>query len=92
MHEFDNCRFDVNVGDCVYYLRAGDPTEKQNWVEILESAKVNFFHNNIFIIIIQYVVWTEFALCMLSECKYSQLMIPSLMLWACCWFKKNTEM
>jgi len=39
VHEFDNCRFDVNVGDCVYYLRADDPTEKQNWVEILESAK-----------------------------------------------------
>lgn len=39
VHEFDNCRFDVNVGDCVYYLRADGPAEKQNWVEILESAK-----------------------------------------------------
>lgn len=40
VHEFDNCRFDVNVGDCVYYLRATDAEERQNWVDILEAAKV----------------------------------------------------
>lgn len=39
VHEFDNCRFDVNVGDCVYYLRATDAEERQNWVDILEAAK-----------------------------------------------------
>ena len=30
----------MNVGDCVYYLRADTPEEKQNWFEVLESAKV----------------------------------------------------
>ncbi|XP_002168208.2 ceramide transfer protein isoform X1 [Hydra vulgaris] len=39
VHEFDSCRFDVNVGDCIYYLRAPDPDERQKWVDVLEASK-----------------------------------------------------
>ncbi|KAG8228856.1 hypothetical protein J437_LFUL008352, partial [Ladona fulva] len=38
-HEFDECRFDVSVNDCVWYLRAETPEEKQGWVDILETYK-----------------------------------------------------
>ncbi|XP_024081840.1 collagen type IV alpha-3-binding protein isoform X2 [Cimex lectularius] len=38
-HEFDECRFDVAVNDCVWYLRAESPEDKQHWVEILEAFK-----------------------------------------------------
>ncbi|XP_059059634.1 ceramide transfer protein [Achroia grisella] len=39
-HEFDDCRFDVSVNDCVWYLRASNPEEKQQWIDVLESFKV----------------------------------------------------
>ncbi|XP_045501753.1 ceramide transfer protein isoform X2 [Colias croceus] len=39
-HEFDDCRFDVSVSDCVWYLRASNPEEKQQWIDVLESFKV----------------------------------------------------
>ncbi|CAH2234201.1 jg16650 [Pararge aegeria aegeria] len=39
-HEFDDCRFDVSVNDCVWYLRALNPEEKQQWIDVLESFKV----------------------------------------------------
>lgn len=39
-HEFDECRFDVSVNDCVWYLRADIVENKQNWVDALESYKV----------------------------------------------------
>ncbi|XP_044734973.1 ceramide transfer protein isoform X1 [Chrysoperla carnea] len=38
-HEFDDCRFDVSVNDCVWYLRATTPQDKQHWVDVLESFK-----------------------------------------------------
>ncbi|RZF35041.1 hypothetical protein LSTR_LSTR009633 [Laodelphax striatellus] len=38
-HEFDECRFDVSVNDCVWYLRAETPEDKQHWVDILEAFK-----------------------------------------------------
>ncbi|XP_046403313.1 ceramide transfer protein isoform X1 [Ischnura elegans] len=38
-HEFDECRFDVSVNDCVWYLRAETPEEKQQWVDMLEAYK-----------------------------------------------------
>ncbi|XP_063971945.1 ceramide transfer protein isoform X1 [Diachasmimorpha longicaudata] len=39
-HEFDECRFDVSVNDClVWYLRANSPEEKQRWVDVLKSYK-----------------------------------------------------
>lgn len=40
-HEFDECRFDVSVNDClVWYLRARSTEEKQRWVDVLKSYKV----------------------------------------------------
>jgi collagen type IV alpha-3-binding protein len=39
-HDFDECRFDVSVNDCVWYLRAETPEEKQHWVDILDAYKV----------------------------------------------------
>lgn len=38
-HDFDECRFDVSVNDCVWYLRAETPEEKQQWVDILDAYK-----------------------------------------------------
>lgn len=38
-HEFDECRFDVSVNDCVWYLRADTAEERQKWVETLETYK-----------------------------------------------------
>uniref|UniRef100_A0A1B6ECM8 Ceramide transfer protein n=1 Tax=Clastoptera arizonana TaxID=38151 RepID=A0A1B6ECM8_9HEMI len=40
-HEFDECRFDVSVNDCVWYLRADTPEDKQYWVDILEAFKAD---------------------------------------------------
>ncbi|KAJ9586545.1 hypothetical protein L9F63_028411, partial [Diploptera punctata] len=39
-HDFDECRFDVSVNDCVWYLRAETPEEKQRWVDVLDAYKV----------------------------------------------------
>ncbi|CAH1115047.1 unnamed protein product [Psylliodes chrysocephalus] len=39
-HEFDECRFDISVNDCVWYLRALSVESKQSWVEALESFKI----------------------------------------------------
>lgn len=39
-HELDECRFDVSVNDCVWYLRGETVEEKQRWVDALESYKV----------------------------------------------------
>ncbi|CAL8087373.1 unnamed protein product [Orchesella dallaii] len=38
-HEFDECRFDVSLNDCVWYLRATNAEEKSKWVEVLEVSK-----------------------------------------------------
>ena len=40
-HEFDECRFDVSVNDCMYYLRAPDVETRQKWVVGLEAVKVS---------------------------------------------------
>lgn len=40
-HEFDECRFDVSVHDCVWYLRAESPEDRNRWVEILEAYKID---------------------------------------------------
>lgn len=40
-HEFDECRFDVSVNDCVYFLRARDVDTRQRWVDGLEAVKVS---------------------------------------------------
>lgn len=36
----DDCRFDIKVNDCVWYLRAKSEDERQKWIEILEEYKV----------------------------------------------------
>ncbi|KAK9747239.1 PH domain [Popillia japonica] len=38
-HEFDECRFDVSVNDCIWYLRADSVESKQLWADALESYK-----------------------------------------------------
>lgn len=38
-HEFDECRFDVAVNNCVWYLRAENPEDKTHWIEVLQSYK-----------------------------------------------------
>lgn len=40
-HEFDECRFDVSVNDCMYYLRAPDAETRKKWVNGLEAVKVS---------------------------------------------------
>ena len=40
-HEFDECRFDVSVNDCMYYLRAPSVETRQKWVDGLEAVKVS---------------------------------------------------
>lgn len=32
----------MSLGDCVWYLRAGDSEEKSRWVEAVEMTKVSF--------------------------------------------------
>ena len=38
-HEFDECRFDVTVNDCLWYLRARNAEERQHWIDSLEVHK-----------------------------------------------------
>ncbi|XP_014665213.1 PREDICTED: collagen type IV alpha-3-binding protein-like [Priapulus caudatus] len=40
-HEFDECRFDIQVNDNVWYLRCGDGDDRQRWVEALENYKAD---------------------------------------------------
>ena len=34
-HDIDECRFDVSVNNCVWYLRAETPEDKRNWVDVV---------------------------------------------------------
>ncbi|XP_043205936.1 ceramide transfer protein-like, partial [Amphibalanus amphitrite] len=38
-HEFDECRFDVCVGDSVWYLRSNALDDRNRWMEAIERAK-----------------------------------------------------
>lgn len=38
-HPFDECRFDVTVGDSLWYLRASNEDERHRWIEALELHK-----------------------------------------------------
>lgn len=38
-HEFDECRFDVAVNNCVWYLRADHPEDRAHWIEVLQSYR-----------------------------------------------------
>ncbi|CAH1796344.1 unnamed protein product [Owenia fusiformis] len=35
-HEFDECRFDVSVNDCLWYLRTESVEDRQRWIDGLE--------------------------------------------------------
>ncbi|CAG2111415.1 unnamed protein product, partial [Medioppia subpectinata] len=39
LHEFDDCRFDVGVSDCVWYLRAQSIDERNQWVDAIETHR-----------------------------------------------------
>ena len=54
-HEFDECRFDVSVNDCMYYLRAPDAEKRQKWVDGLEAVKVGQELNNYFEQLVHYL-------------------------------------
>jgi len=38
-HEFDDCRFDVGINDCMWYLRANSSQERYHWMNVLEMHK-----------------------------------------------------
>lgn len=38
-HQFDECRFDIGVNDCVWYLRASTAEDRQLWIEALDLQK-----------------------------------------------------
>lgn len=39
-HEIDECRFDVCLNDCVWYMRTGTEEEKHQWVDAIEQHKL----------------------------------------------------
>ncbi|XP_060066483.1 ceramide transfer protein-like isoform X1 [Ylistrum balloti] len=39
-HQFDECRFDVTVNDCVWYLRSGSEEERLQWINAIELHRV----------------------------------------------------
>ncbi|XP_069997920.1 ceramide transfer protein [Penaeus vannamei] len=39
-HEIDECRFDICLNDCVWYLRTGTEEEKHQWVDAIEQHKL----------------------------------------------------
>jgi len=46
-HELDELRFDISVGDCNWYLRAGSVEEREKWVSTLESFKKENHHSKL---------------------------------------------
>jgi len=42
-HEFDDCRFDVGINDCLWYLRASSSEERARWMQQMELHKVGPF-------------------------------------------------
>ena len=46
-HELDEMRFDISVGDCNWYLRAGSVEEREKWVSTLESFKKENHHGKL---------------------------------------------
>lgn len=39
MHEVDDCRFDVSLNDCAWYLRADTSAIKNHWIDVIDSLK-----------------------------------------------------
>lgn len=46
-HDLDELRFDISVGDCNWYLRAGSVEEREKWVSTLESFKKENHHSKL---------------------------------------------
>ena len=44
-HDLDQLRFDVSVGDCVWYLRAQSVEDRQKWIDCLHDAQR---HTNVY--------------------------------------------
>lgn len=38
-HDLDECRFDIRVNDCCWYLRASSVEERHRWLEMLEEHR-----------------------------------------------------
>lgn len=39
-HEYDDCRFEVRVGELIWYLRCVNTTERQNWMAAIDRHRV----------------------------------------------------
>ncbi|VDI63037.1 Hypothetical predicted protein, partial [Mytilus galloprovincialis] len=39
-HQFNECRFDVNVNDCTWYLRAANEDNRNRWINTIELHRV----------------------------------------------------
>jgi len=39
VHEVDDCRFDVSLNDCAWYLRADSSATKNHWIDVIDSLK-----------------------------------------------------
>ncbi|XP_071167056.1 ceramide transfer protein-like isoform X1 [Mytilus edulis] len=39
-HQFDECRFDVSVNDCMWYLRAASEDDRNRWISAIELHRV----------------------------------------------------
>lgn len=35
----DDCRFDVSLNDCAWYLRADSSATKNHWIDVIDSLK-----------------------------------------------------
>ncbi|KAJ6219037.1 hypothetical protein RDWZM_004849 [Blomia tropicalis] len=42
LHDIDECRFDIGVADCVWYLRASSVDECTRWVQAIQTQR-NFY-------------------------------------------------
>lgn len=39
-HEYDDCRFEIRLGDYIWYLRCLNTTERQNWISTIDRHRV----------------------------------------------------
>ncbi|KRY19543.1 Collagen type IV alpha-3-binding protein [Trichinella patagoniensis] len=40
MHDYDDCRVDISVNDCVWYLRADRLQDRQRWLDAIEAYRL----------------------------------------------------
>ncbi|XP_003373952.1 collagen type IV alpha-3-binding protein [Trichinella spiralis] len=41
MHDYDDCRVDISVNDCVWYLRADRLQDRQRWLDAIEAYRAD---------------------------------------------------